>query len=123
MPASRSNHPTPAIAETRWDELGGTFEAVVLRSAAAPGENRLQVQWVRSPPRISKNATMGWAWADDGQGMRRIHACARSPCALSGGLGFCIAFHIHVRRAFVDSGASASEASPTGEPRTEARNI
>ena len=46
MPAYLPNHPTPAIAGTRWDELGGTIEAVVCGSAGVPGETRLQLQWV-----------------------------------------------------------------------------
>ena len=112
-----------AIAGTRWDELGGTVEAVVCGPAGAPGETRLQLQGVRAPRRTSCHDTMGWAWADDGQGMRRTHVCARPLCALSGGLGLFIELHIHVRRVLIDSGASASEASPIGEPRTEARSI
>ena len=40
MHATPPNHPTPAFAGTRWDELGGTLEAVVCGSAGAPGETR-----------------------------------------------------------------------------------
>ena len=123
MPASPPDHLTSAIAGTRWDELGGTFEAAVVRPAGAPGETRLQLQGVRTPPRTSCHGTMGCAWADDGQGMRRIHVCAHSPCTLSDDFGNFIEFPIHVRRVLVGSGASASEDSPIGEPRTEARSV
>ena len=64
---------------------------------------------------------MAWVWADEAQGMRRMHVCAHSPCVAPNEFGKLIELPIHVRRVFVDSGAPASEASPIGEPRTVAR--
>ena len=86
--AAAPNHPTPAIAGMRWDECGATFEALVVGSAVAndamgaPGDTRLQLQWVKSQPRTTFYGTMGWAWANDGRGVRRIHVCSHSPCTL-----------------------------------------
>ena len=85
--AAAPSHPTPAMAGMRWDECGATFEALVVGSAVAndamgaPGDTRLQLQWVRAQPRTTFHGTTGWAWANDGQGKRRIHVCARSPFA------------------------------------------
>ena len=60
---------------------------------------------------------MGWAWANDGQGARRIHVCAQSPYTApdNSSFGQSMDLPTHVRRVFVDSGASASEASLIGE--------
>ena len=129
--AAAPNHPTPAIAGMRWDECGATFEALVVGSAVAndamgaPGETRLQMQWVKAPPKRHPHGPTGWAWADDGKGIRRIHVCAHSPCTVNdeSSFGHVIELPTHVRRVLLNSGASASEASPIGEPRTEARSI
>ena len=114
MTASPPNHPTPAIAETRWYELRGTLEAVVVRSAGVPGETRMQLQWV---PRTRCHGTVGWSWAGDGQGTRRIHVCAHSLCIApdNSTFGLFAELPVHVRRVFVDSGACRSEASLTEE--------
>ena len=118
--AAAPNHPTPAIAGMQWDEFGATFEAVVVGSAGAPGETRLQLQWVRAQPRTTSHGTMGWAWANDGLGVRRIHVCAHSPCTHSqkGWAGVFAELPTHVRRVEGWWGASPTEdplaASPIG---------
>ena len=100
------NHPTPAIAGMRWNECGATFEALVVGSVVAndamgaPGETRLQLQWVRAQPRTTFHGAMGWAVANDGLGVRRIHVCAHSPCthSQSAWAGVFAELPTHVRR-------------------------
>ena len=104
--AAAPNHPTPAIAGMRWDECGATFEALVVGSVVAndamgaPGDTRLQLRWVRTQPRTTFHGTMGWALANDGLGVRRIHVCAHSPCthSQSAWAGVFAELPSHVRR-------------------------
>ena len=107
--AAAPNHPTPAIAGMRWDECGATFEALVVGSAEAnaamgvPGDTRLQLQWVRTQPITNIHGTMGWALANNGWGVRRIHVCAHSPCTHSPNSWFGVFADLptHVRRVLV----------------------
>ena len=106
----------------RWDQVGATFEAVVVGSASP-----LRLQWVRTPI-TSHHGTTGLASANDGKGERRIHVCKHSPCSLQVRLHFG-RFHelpTHVLRLVVDMPtevpppAAPAFAVPTGVPTAPA---
>ena len=105
------------MAVMRWDQVGATFEAVVVGSASSPGGPPLQLRWVRTQPRTSDHGTTGWAWADDGKGQRRIHVCKHSPCMQAqGGGGLFGRFHelpTHVLHRVVDT---STEVPPPAAP-------
>ena len=116
MPASPLNHPTPAIAWTRWDELGGTLEAVVVGSAGIPGETRMQLQSVTNyRRRRERDAAAPWAGLE--RAMARARAaftCARILFALHP-----TSRHLACSRSslFTCAACSSTAAPPGAKPR------
>ena len=117
MPASAPNHPTPAIAGTRWDDFGGTLEAVVCGSAGVPGETRLQLQSVIKD--AAENELPRHPWVERGRTMAR--ACAAFTFARARLASYLAFLACSLNSIFTCAACSSTAAPPRAKPfRSEA---